>query len=299
MFSICGFAAYRRDHALLGHAMGLFFLDMLVNAIQEYAIATSTSAANDPEVMLAELQSEEELHFNEFKEYPLPQKAGDFHVQKGKSAPPVPEDFDVENFFRGPSLCKTGRTPAQSRYLGYLTDTDKVGGPSSPKDETFDVGITKAVADNTAANGIMRLVQAPHSNCEDAVVMPDYKDFFYAHGKDGWVSLTMPNQAEKQAYNYNPSAMKGTIVIFGGGCDWGRCPPNDLNLIEDFEKIEMEVNGKKVQAFSGTGGWGGGYVLRYEDGTVRVPPNSDGVFEIRVRISDTKKFVRLSSVVLY
>ena len=296
---------FRRDNAVQGNAVGLFIVDLLLDAIREYATTTSSStttggdSANDPEVMLAELLSEENLHYKEFVDSPLPPRSITMVEVKGE--PVIKEDIDIEMFFRAPNICKTGRTPSQTRYLGYLTDTDKVGGIALAKDETFDLGITKEVADSTDANGVMRLVQGPHENtCKEAINMPDYKDFFYAHAKDGWVKLTTPNNAEKKAYNYNPASVKGVIVIFEGNCDWGRCAKGDLKVVDDFSegKWEMKVNGKSVSSFSRFGGWSAGWILKHEGG-VHFLPNSEGVFDVEVNVKEPESFLRLSSIVLY
>ena len=58
-------------------------------------------------------------------------------------------------FFKGRSMCHTARLPSQSRYLGYLTDTDKVGKQAPYGQETYEVGIEKKVAEKVVAEVVV------------------------------------------------------------------------------------------------------------------------------------------------
>ena len=279
-----------------GNRLALFLLQTLIDTLKDYEAKFSN---RDPEAALSELKTEEELLFKGFREsLPTELIEKNFGPLKEEQLPHSWVDLDV--LFRGKSICKTGRTPAQTRYLGYLTDTDKVGGIALAREETYDVGITKKEADSTDAHGVMRLVQAAHFNtCEEAINMPDYKDFFYAHEKDGLVKLAIPNKAERVAYNYDPSKMKGVIVVTMGGCDWGRCEKGDLRW-EDFDegKFEMEVNGVAVTSFGEINANDYGKVLNHANG-VFFKPNSDGVFEFGVKVKEPGTFVRWSTIVVH
>ena len=279
-----------------GNRLALFLLQTLIDTLKDYETKYSD---RDPEATLSELKIEEELLFKGFRES-IPTELLD------KCWGPLTEDkvphswVDLEVFFRGKSICKTARTPAQTRYLGYLTDTDKVGGIALASEETFDVGLTKDEADKTDANGVMRLVQAEHYNtCKTAINMPDYKDFFYAHEKDGLVKLTIPNKAERVAYNYDSSKMKGVVVLYMGGCDWGRCAKGDLRW-EDYDegKVEIEVNGQAVTSVGLHHNNDYGRVCNHANG-VFFKPNSDGVFEIGVKVKEPGSWFRLSTVVVF
>lgn len=252
---------------------------------------------------MKELLAEEDLLYQEFKAAPLPDAAFGLRDNRGKNQEMVvPNDIDVETLFRGPNICRGARTPAQTRYLGILTDTDKVGGIAVHGHETYDVGITHDEASKTDAKGEMRLAYDPaerdHQNCI-VPVKPDYKDYFVAHGKDGWVKLVIPNKSEKRYYNYDPAVVKGILVIFFGSCDWGRCQPDDMQVAAYNEGLlELEVNGKPVTNLTQIGGGLGGFLLKGEEG-VNWPPNSEGLFEIRSNVKNPKGYLRFSSVILY
>jgi hypothetical protein len=279
----------RKSHALDGNIMALFLTSVLLEVLQDL----SSLAVSDPEKMLAELKVEEDLLYADFMKADLPASAK--KINGGTDT-----DIDFELLFRGPNICKTALTPAQTRYLGILMDApDKVGGPVPLGKETYEVGISQADANTQPAEGKLRLAYSPGDRAPCHVTLkPDYKDFFYAHGKDGWVSLTIPNNAEKEAYGYDPAVFKGMIVIFESVCDWGKCNPNDLRSQTDFiaGNFEVEVNGKRVTSLSGIGH--GGNVLKGEDG-LYWKPNEEGAYELRVRVTQPKSFLRLGSIVLY
>ena len=269
--------------------MALFLTSVLLEVLQDL----SSLEIADPEKMLAKLRVEEDLLYANFMKADLPAAAK--QINGGADL-----EIDTELLFRGPNICKTARTPAQTRYLGILMDTpDKVGGPVPLGKETYEVGISQVEATTQPAEGKLRLTYSPadRSPCH-VTLKPDYKDFFYAHGKDGWVSLTMPNNAEKEAYGYDPAVFKGMIVIFTSTCDWGKCKPGDLQIPTDFiaEKFELEVNGKRVTSISEIGQ--GGNVLKGEDG-VYWKPNEEGAYELRVRVTQPKSYLRLASIVVY
>jgi hypothetical protein len=271
--------------------MALFLTSVLMEVLQDL----SSEAIVDPEKMLAELKIEEDLLYANFKKADLPEAA-----KKINAGNPADPDVDTELLFRGPNICKTARTPAQTRYLGILMDTpDKLGGPVPLGKETYETGISQVDANTQPAKGEFRLAYSPNDRTSCHVTLkPDYKDFFYAHGKDGWVSMTIPNNAEKEAYGYDPAVFKGMIVIFEASCDWNKCHPNDLRSATDFEAghFELEVNGKRVTALSDIGH--GGTVLKGEDG-LYWKQNEEGAYELRARVTQSNSFFRLSSIVLY
>jgi hypothetical protein len=271
--------------------MALFLTSVLLEVLQDL----SSEAIVDPEKMLAELKVEEDLLYAGFMKADLPEAAK--RRNAGDTADP---DIDTELLYRGPNICKTALLPAQTRYLGILMDTpDKVGGPAPLGTETYEVGINQADAKAQPAEGKFQLAysSAERTPCH-VILKPDYKDFFYAHGKDGWVSITIPNNAEKEAYGYDPAVFKGMIVIFESNCDWGRCQPGDLRLATDFTagNFELEVNGKHVTSLSGMAH--GGNVLKGEDG-LYWKPNEEGAYELRARVIQPTSYLRLGSIILY
>jgi hypothetical protein len=286
--------------ALDGNRLALFLAQTLTDALAEYVKRESNP---EPEDLMKELLAEEDLMYHDFKAEPLPDSAFALRDNRGKNQEMVvPNDIDVETLFRAPNICHGARIPAQTRYLGILTDTDKVGGIAVHGHEAYDVGITHNEASTTDAKGEMRLVyDAAERDRQDCIVpvKPDYKDYFFAHGKDSWVKLVIPNKSEQRYYDYDPAAVKGTLVIFFGACDWGKCHADEMQA-DAFKQglLEFEVNGKRVTNLTQIGGGLGGFLLKGEQG-VNWTPNGEGVFEIRSRVKNPTGYLRFSSVILY
>jgi hypothetical protein len=134
-----------------------------------------------------------------------------------------------------------------ARYLGYLTNTEKVGGIAPFGNETYDTGIEKGEADTTDVKGELRLVWENNPKvrqfCE-VQIRPDYKDHFYAHQRHGLVPLVFSNEKEKVAYNDDQSKMQGLIIIVLADCDWKECGDGDL-------KADSIANGDVTIAVNG------------------------------------------------
>jgi hypothetical protein len=207
----------------------------------------------------------------------------------------------AELFFKGSSICRTARTPAQARYLGYATNSEKTGSFAPVGRETYDTGIERIDATLSDANGVMRLV-IDHSSKErmygcPVVVKPDYKDYFYGHTKDGLLKLTFPNEAEKAAYRFGESEYKGLIVMYFLPCDWGKCPPGFLQDTNyEAGSFEMTVNGKTVKSMYP---YGSGAIILVGDDGYYWKPSENGDYEISFHVKDPQSYVKVSALVLY
>jgi hypothetical protein len=279
-----------------GHGIALFLVQALMDALKDLAEHSN----QDPVALQVELQSEEDQQHEKLRQADLPEDADSLY-QLGKSDTEKDPNVDIKMLWKGPSLCKTAVLPALSRYLGYTTNTDKVGNFAVLGTETYDTGMVldKAVKAD-AMNGIMGLVYEPggreRQQCE-VVLKPDYKDFFYAHHNHGLVKLPTPNEAEKAAYGYDPAKFKGFLVIWLGACEWGQCKPGDLQAGEFAEgKFELTVNGKPVKELLSIGY--GALALKGEEG-LYWQPSSNGDFELGFEVKEPNSFVRLSSVTIY
>jgi hypothetical protein len=280
-------------HALEGNALALFLMSALIDALKELV----ENDTIDPEVLLAQLKSEEDQLYESFVKADLPGSAYAFYGLKEEDKDP---DVDVNLLLKSPSICRTARVPAQSRYLGYVTNTNHVGSYAPVGEETYDLGTSKQEADITDAEGVMRLVynlkDGDHEVCP-VLVKPDYKDFFLALQMDGLVKLTFPNEAERKAYRFDQSKYKGLIGIFLGNCDWGKCKPGEMEM-KHFEKglWEVTVNGKPVKSLVNFGF--NCIILKGDDG-IYWKPSANGDYEIGIKVKEPLGFLRLSSVVLY
>jgi hypothetical protein len=105
--------------ALWGNTMALFLSETLLDAIAEIGSGSKTR-----ESLLRHIEFEENVEYQKLSKSDLPDPEGSFLTQIGDE---LFEETVVSVFFRSPSICHTARLPAETRYLGILTETDKVG----------------------------------------------------------------------------------------------------------------------------------------------------------------------------
>lgn len=297
--------------------MALPFLEIMIEALKE--LATSTT---EKEELLEELQKEENADYEEFLSKPLVdlvwgQKE---YLQLG-----LPNETLFETWFKGPNICRTSYLPSESRFLGVMTDTDKTGGPAIPGRETYDTGdfsVTNIdndgnynfVEDGEPLPGVFSLLNyaRERSGWQDqeawdkecpALVMPDYKDFFYAPLLDGKASITFPSEKEKAYYGYNPSKFKGVIGLVlplqaEPACK--SCHPHDL-ILDDFEdgKVTITVNSNPVTNIRIVRN---AMILEGDGGSVYWEPNVDKQnykieFEVAADVAQYR--LRLGTIILY
>jgi hypothetical protein len=280
---------------MIGHMTALFLMEALIDAVKDLV----EDDTKDPETLLAQLKREEDQLYAEIVKADLPDRTTDLNELKEAKHPDAVALAEL--FFKGSSICRTARTPAQARYLGYVTNSEKTGSFAPVGNETYDTGIVMEDADLSDANGVMRLVFDHDSkermwNCP-VVVKPDYKDYFYAHGRDGLQKLTFPNEAEKAAYRFGESEYKGLIVMYFFPCT-RKCPPGFLHYT-DYEagSFEMTVNGKPVKSLYLY--YVGGAVILVGDDGYYWKPSENGDYEISFNVKDPESFVKLWTIVLY
>lgn len=285
----------RKSHAVEGNKLALFLVEILLNALNY--LTNHADHVNPEETIEKLMKVEEDIVYEEFRSFPLPFDAVDLCEADPDS------DLDVELLFRGPNVCHTARLPAQIRYLGILTETDKLGKAAPVGEETYDVGIPRIEAADSHSKGVLRLVHEPGDRHKCPVPLKvDYADYFYAHGKDGWTKIVLPNDAEREAYQDDSTRFKGLIVVYFSDCYREKCDQGDLHGDNFGEgKYEIQVNGNAVTSWARIGGItvkASGYVMK-GDGGIYWKPNSNGVYEVKVRVLDPQSFVRFSSFVLY
>jgi len=257
----------------------------------------------DKKTLLEQLRQEDiELHTN-FLKADLPEihkKVVDLHLVKAGSNE---SSIDESIFTRGPTMCHTARLPAQTRYLGILTETNMVGGPAPPGEETYDVGLDFKANQKIAkpeGSDEMRLVHKKgdeEKRCPGFTVKPDYPDSFFVNSLDGWTKLTFPNAAEQHAYHYDPKAHEGLIVFHLRKCDWGKCPKEFLTTAHYSTKDwVMKVNGQKVTEVIDIGEFA--TIAKGKDG-FRFQPDANGQYTIEVKVNADKMYTEFADFVLY
>ncbi|KAL3925367.1 MAG: hypothetical protein SGILL_000453 [Bacillariaceae sp.] len=282
-----------KDHAMVGHGVSLFFTEVLIEALT----SLMELQEEDDSKILTRLQEEDVALYLNFTKAPFPESEikNLFKIEDDDKY----KDFDVTQFLTGSNLCRTGRLPAQARYLGYMTEMGKTGGPAPTGQETYDIGLDENYAKTTAGNGTeMRLVRQGNDIVRDCPVTchPDSKDVFFTNALDGWMKTTIPNEAEREVYQYNPSDVKGMLVIYLQGCDWGKCEKGFLKSADlEEKKWEMKVNGKQVESLTDVGF--AAILAKFSDGLF-VPPNERGTYDIEIKVKEKGSFVKISAFVI-
>ena len=304
-----------KSNAIDGHMLGLFLGQTLIDALNDLV----RHKIQDPHELLDQLQAEEDRIHNAFLQADLPFTGNDGSKNHDATAEVISkfyQDFgskddldgiDVQTLFlKSQSICHTARTPAQTRYLGYVTnDITKIGTIAPVGKETYDTGIFVDDADKQPnINGTMRLAYVKGRERESDRSIPvkiDYRDFFFAHHRDGWSSLAIPNAAEKTAYNNDGGTsnheFQGIVIIVFAMGDF----VDSKQLLKEAQKFddgefEMTVNGIPVKSLVKIDA--GTYFLRGADG-LHFEANTVGEYEIAVhpKVPDTS--VRLSAIIVF
>jgi len=196
--------------------------------------------------------------------------------------------------YKAPAVCHTARLPAETRFQGILTESDKKGFFNYDRGVPFQRALR-----STGGNGEMALVSFPEERENCSIPLDaDYKDAFVAHSNfEGFSSLTIPNDAERKAYLKPGHALNGTIVFCFKVCDWGKCPPKNVEGDAlQAKKATIRVNG--IPATALTPYYKDCVFLEGPTGLHGWKANSKGQYEIGVKIHDDDSFMRLSSVVV-
>lgn len=285
---------YSKSHALDGHALALFLVDTLIETLEDLVNHNTSEVST----LLTDLQQEEDELFESLLSAELPAAAPSLYMPPANS--PIDETLNLETLWKGPSLCRTARLPAQSRYLGYTTNSDKIGGMSIVGKEEYDLGldIIDAKKPDAMKDGLL-LTYEPLTEREKCEVLlkPDYKDYFYAHEVHGWTHLSIPNDKEKDAYNYNPSDFTGFIGMSLIGCSWGKCAKGELREVDYADgKFEITVNGEPVTELISIG-----FDVAFMKGAQGLTwqPNESGTFDIGFLMKEPGGYIKISSFILY
>lgn len=118
---------------MVGHALSLFLIDSLLAALKDLV---ELERQGSVEELLSQLwQEEDEVYEDQMTKIDFQKYAEELYSVDEQHR----DELFPALFFTGKSMCHTARLPAQTRYLGYLTDTDKVGGPMPFGQETVSI----------------------------------------------------------------------------------------------------------------------------------------------------------------
>ena len=274
--------------------MALGVLQMLLEGLEELAASNKNTDS-----LLDELEAEESQLFENFLQQPIHQK---FITWENFTS--IDGDFR-HHAYTGPSICRTSMLPAESRFLGIATNTNKTGEISRYGHETYDVGISMDKPSQTGQEAeyiiydsnttlplgefsIMAPRSAHSSNLCEEVAMPDYKDWFYAPwNADGKAFWTFPHEKEKEYYGYTPEKFKGILGlifhVYAENYKSKNAAKNaDFTAQQFQEQVRMRVNGERVTKYRWISFAGNAMLfLERGNGDVYWPPspNNDYVLE--------------------
>lgn len=274
-----------KANSLVGNLMAFFLIESLETAIGELA-----KEAFDPADKLQQLKDEEQQDYDTFaKDSTLEDKPIPGFLEGS-----IISRVSPEVIHHSPAICHTALAPSQLRYEGILTETNLTGILD------YEQGVSKVAADKGKSDGPMRIVFDENQRNPPCPVLTkvDYKDYFYANEKDGWTSMTIPNDSEKKEYGpWNP---KGYIMVCFLICDWGKCADGDVRepALKDG-KLKMKVNDVSVVELTEAGECS---IMKNED-SYSFKPDNQGKFKIDVLVepaeSGTKQYTKITSVVVF
>ena len=120
---------------MVGHSLALFLVDSLLSALKDL---TKLKSEGLEELLSRLVREETELFDDHIVKADFEKVAKALYAFESDNNDEI--NLDPSLFFSGKSMCHTARLPSRTRYLGYLTDTDKVGGPVPFGKETVSTG---------------------------------------------------------------------------------------------------------------------------------------------------------------
>lgn len=280
--------------ALWGNLLALFLSDTLLDLITELG-----APAYNRSELLAQLQSEEDADYEKFKSSYAPDII-EYHLVPIEDD--LVDDKNVSFLFRSPSICHTARLPAETRHLGILTESKQVGVHDYEYFKGISMKQAKTMTQGNASVSTMPLVydQDDREQCDQAEIKRDYMDWFMVSSAMGPKTLTVPNDAERQAYGRESEKLQGILLLCVVGCPWGRCKDGELQLDAILNgTLQIDVNDRPVKNITEFRSDCG--ILRGEKGH-RWQPNNAGQYVLKASVSavqnSTFSFIRISSFIV-
>lgn len=292
-----------KAHFLKGTLSGLFLVDALRDALADLDDLVETRRQrNDPldlAAYLDELLAQRDADRAAFRASPVPPDA-----LRAWPLPPAVAARAPELLFRADTICHTALFPSQTRYQGVLTET------TPTPDRPYDRGTNKIFL-RPPDDGVAPLVFDPNDRQKCTALELDHKDFFYVRSDDGWLSLTLPNDAEARRHrDYHPDTASapllphGLVLVCPRVCA-GRCSDEAVGL-DNVRKsvLSAAVDGAPV---TGATPLERCHFLERDDGEVSWPGrrrrnghDDDPRYDLRFRVDEkTGKWLKISSVVLF
>ena len=202
----------------------------------------------------------------------------------------------ARGMFKSEGFCHTARLTSQIRYSGVLTESSLTGDERGGYDEGFSFETWSP--DQNA--DIFPLIFDPAVREQCSVVLaPDYRDFFFTSGMDpNGRHLVLPNSRELEAYSFR--AESANLVICLAVCEWGKCPPGQVDLQKGFNDVSqsrLTVNGVQATEALTFSAYTNCAYMKHSGG-YNWAANANQQFDIRIHETSPDVHWRISSIIL-
>lgn len=326
-----------KNHALSGNLWAFALLDAFEDGAKVLVELEPEGKETPSELLdrltsqLRRLSDEEGLDYQKIFDSPIPPS-----IQKIRM--PVEMTQNLVGLLKDPAYCHTSILPAETRFLGLLTNSEITG---SIQDQEYEKGVSLSLIESPQKPGDSggkphayqderleyknQLLLALNPNEREKCAEPthlDFKDFYQISSFEGWKSLLLPNQAEAKYYTeYDATQVKGNILVCLLKCAYNSCPANNLQNYFDrknkknkkevseeeranFGDFEMKINGVAVSNGSMHYIHESCIVVRHahmdpEQASIW-KPNEAGkyLFEVRVANAKVYSYIRITSFII-
>lgn len=288
-----------KDHNLRGRILGYYMLDLLEEALVQLDEYRSSS---DPRVEI----SLDDTSWSGILDHLYAETGADVatFLQSTPAFDSWPQDDDKSTLlevgpsivFRKPAICHTALLPAQTRYDGIMTTS---GMRIDPKNG-FEEGERKQLL-APPDDGIIPLAYDANDRQTCPALEIDHKDFFLV--KEGWgfQGISVPTQAETQAFDRG-TRKEGLVMVCLKICPNNRCPDESVGfglIKRNRGKLFITVDGKPVTTIKKLEGC---HFMGGEHGLKWAGQAGSGAHDIRFRITDPalqELELSISSIVVF
>jgi hypothetical protein len=302
----------------MGNLLASYIIELFDSALDELTSSTppsnGTLVTDNYKALLQSLQLDESNDYDKFIQSDTPVDYMKLLFTKANFTETDTRTNElIQLVSKGPNFCHTARLPAEIRFKGILTESNKTGFG------TYDTGISLHDArniekhdNNDDNNRLMRLTYDEEERYDCTVdEYLDYKDFFSIFDTESTMKLILPNDAEIVEYSIGnkndihhteqrqQQQLKGVIAVCLAFCYWGVCPPGVVttNDIKDGN-VEFTVNGQKASS-ANILTWNDCNILTTESGDIHFQSNTNGRFEITATVLKPNSYLRISSIVVW
>jgi hypothetical protein len=274
--------------ATTGNIIALFLTESLIEALESLQ-----ASSDEPEVLYQKLKKEEDDEYELFlNKSSVPDITNDFISDEM-----VADGLKSHYLFRSKAICKTTLLPAQTRYLGFLTENGQEG-DTTDYDHGEDVVVIKR--NETQSEGIHHMPLVYEANMRQSCSLElnrDFKDYYIVTQAFGWTSLSFPNEKEIEEYAANDFHPQGIVVLCFFKCDWGRCPRGEVSVDTYNVDWRIELNGQPITTLTKLDQC---FVVKSTNGYFHTQ-NQDGRYDLRILIDPGEtmfRYARITSIII-